>query len=90
MRLLLHGVCSLKDKRSIVKRIIGRTRSAFALSIAEVGEHDRLGAAAIGFALVGNDRSFVNSGLDGVINHIDRMGLAEIVDHTIEIISFNL
>jgi uncharacterized protein len=90
MRLLLHGVCSLKDKRSIVRRIIGRTRSAFDISIAEVGENDRPGNAVIGFAVVGNDRPFVNACLDSVVNHIERMCLADIVDHAIEIVSFNI
>ncbi len=89
MRLLLHGVFSLKEKRGIVRRIIGRTRSKFEISIAEVAENDNLQSAVIGFSLVGNDRSFINSGIDKVKNHIENLYLAEIIDCRFEIIHFN-
>ena len=87
LRFQLHGVFSLKEKRSIVKRIIGRTRSRFAVSIAEVGENDSLSGAEIGFCVVGNDRAFVNSSVDTILNHIEGLCLAELVDQTIEILN---
>ncbi len=90
LRLLLHGVFSLKEKRGIVKRIIGRTQSKFTVSIAEVADNDRLQSAVIGVSVVGNDRAFVNSRLDTIVGFIENLYLAEVVDHTIEIISLNL
>lgn len=87
MRLLLHGVFSLKQKRGIVRRIIGRTRSRHPISIAEVAQNDLLHSAVIGFCIVGNDRAFVNSSADTVCTFIDNLHLAEVVDQEIELIT---
>jgi hypothetical protein len=76
---------SLKEKRSVVKRIIHRTQQKFNVAIAEIEELDNPSAAVLGVVTVGNDRRFINSVLDHVVNHIDRIELAEIVDHSIEL-----
>lgn len=89
LRLILHGVFSLKEKRSIIKRIIGRVASKFSVSIAEVGENDFLQSSQIGFCMVGNNRAFINSCLDKVIDFIEDLYLAEIVDQYIEILNLN-
>jgi len=89
LRLALHGVFSLKEKRSILKKIIVRTRNKFPVSIAEVGDNDVLRSAKIGFSLVGNDRSYVNSLMDKVIDYIESLYLADIIDQQMEIMSFN-
>jgi len=76
---------SLKEKRSIVKSIIARTRNTFNAAVAEVdsnGIHER---AVIGFAFVGNDQRKVNSDMDKMIEFIDRLSLAEIIDSQMEI-----
>ena len=90
LRLLLHDVFSLKEKRSIIKRLTGRVREKFPVSIAEVGDLDVWQRSRIGFAVVGNDRAFVNEALDKIIDYIQRLYLADVVDQQIEIISFNL
>ena len=87
LRLFIHNVFSLKEKRSILKRIITRVHNKFMVSIAEVGDNDIRQSALIGFCMVGNDRSFVNACLDTIIDFIDELYLAEIVDQKIEIIS---
>ena len=89
LRLIFHGVFSLKEKRSLLKRIIGRVKSKFSVSIAEVGNSDLLQSADIGFSMTGNDRAYINSCLDKVINFIENLYLAEIVDQHIEIINVN-
>ncbi len=43
--------------------------------------------AEIGFALVGNNRSVINSKVDKVFNLTEKLGLAEIVDIEMEIIN---
>jgi len=43
----------------------------------------------IGFCMVGNDRHYINSGLDKILDFIESLYLAEIVDHRIEIININ-
>jgi len=76
----------LKGKRSVVKRLVSRTRQQFNVAMAEVEDQDVWQTAVLGFCVVGNDHRFVNSVLDKVIACIDGMGLAEIEDHAIEIL----
>ncbi len=87
LRLIFHGVFSLKEKRGLLKRIIGRVKSKFSVSIAEVGENDLLQSSMVGICMVGNDRAFINSCLDKTLNFIENLCLAEIVDHRIEIMN---
>lgn len=85
--LRLHGVNSLKEKRRIVKRVVNRIRNHFNASAAEVGENDIYRKAVIGFSLVGNAAGFINSKMDKVVNMVDEMGVAEIADMEMEIIT---
>jgi len=89
VRLLLHEVFSLKEKRGILKRIMGRVREKFPVSIAEVGDNDIWQSSLVGFCVVGNDRAYINSYLDRVLDYIESLYLAEVVDQQIEIVSFN-
>lgn len=86
--LRLHGVHSLKEKRKIIKSIINRTKNSFNASVAEVGANDQHERSEIGFAVVGNDQSTINSIIDKVFNKIDDMGLAEMMDTDYEIITY--
>ena len=85
--LALHGIHSLKEKRSVVKAILHRVTSKFHVSGAETGDMDMHQSAELGFAIVGNDRRFVNSMLDKILNHIEALGLAEVVGEDVEIIN---
>ena len=76
---------SLKEKRGVVKRIISRLRNQFNASVSEVADNDRHQWAKIGFSMVGNDVSLVNSKMDKLLNMVDEMMLAEVVDHEMEI-----
>lgn len=86
--LRLHECRSLKDKRRIVKSIIQKLRNNFNASVSEVGSNDMHQKAEIGIAMAGNDRQLMNSKLDKLINLIDEIGLAEIVDTEMEIINY--
>jgi len=79
---------SLKEKRGVVKRIVGRTRNKFNVSAAEVDELDNPGAAVLGIITVANDRQFINSVLNKIINFIDDLYLAEIIDQHMEITNY--
>ena len=83
----LHDCRSLKGKRKIVKSIIHRTRNQFNVSMAEIGSNDVYQRAEIGFALVGNNNRLVNSKLDKIINMTEALGLAELIDTELEIIT---
>lgn len=89
LRMIINGVSSLKEKRGVARRIIARVKNKFPVSIAEVEDNDLWQSLVIGFCMVGNDRSFVNSWLDKTIDFIENLYLAEIVDRRIEIMNIN-
>ena len=76
MRAHLHmqGIASLKQKRSIVKSLIGRLKSRFNISIAEVDHNDSKGSAVIAMAIVSNDTRFINQQLDKIIDFVNKDG----------------
>jgi hypothetical protein len=84
----LHDCNSLKGKRKIVKSIISRLRNTFNASVAEVGANDIYQRAEIGFTLAGNDRRRINSKADKMINFVEELGLAEVIDTEIEIFNY--
>ena len=71
-----------------MKSIIGRVKSKFNVSIAEVGKNDLWQSAQIGFCMAGNDRRFINSALDKVLHFIEELNSAEIIHAEMEIITF--
>lgn len=83
----LHDCRSLKSKRGIVRSIVSQIRNKFNVSAAEVGSNDAHKRAEIGFAMVGNDRKVVNAKIDKLLNMVDDLGLAEMVDTEMEIIN---
>ncbi|MBI5642426.1 MAG: DUF503 domain-containing protein [Deltaproteobacteria bacterium] len=85
--LIIHESHSLKDKRMVVKSIVEKVKNRFNVSIAEVGDNDVWQRAELGIAAVGNDRAFVNSVMDKVMNFIENLHLAEVIDQKIEIIN---
>jgi uncharacterized protein YlxP (DUF503 family) len=85
VELRLPGNDSLKGKRSVVRRIKERVKNTFNVSVAEVADLDTLQRAGLGIAFVSNDASHVHSTLSKVVNFIDRLYLAELVDYHIEV-----
>ena len=83
-------VRSLKEKRSILTKLIKRTQNEFNVSIAEVGEQDDWKRAKIGFSLVGNDSRLINAKVDYVFKFIEELHLAEVIGSKIEIVSVSL
>ncbi len=84
----IHESRSLKDKRGVLRSILRRTQNEFNISIAEVGENDDWKKGRIGFCMVGNDRSYINSKMDKALRFIDELYLAEIVSSKFEIINY--
>ena len=85
--LRLHECRSLKGKRKVVKSVIAQLRNNFNASVAEVGANDIYQRAEIGVSLVGNTKNLINSKLDKLFNLVDALGLAEIIDTEMEIIT---
>jgi uncharacterized protein YlxP (DUF503 family) len=70
LTLFLPEVHSLKEKRMVLRRVKDKAQQKFNLSIAEVGENDLWQRAALGLAVVGNDRRFVESALDEIVRFV--------------------
>ena len=83
----LHECHSLKEKRRTVKTVIARLRNNFNASVAEVADNDVHQRAVVGFSLVGNDPGLINSKIDKMFNLAEELGLAEVVDTEMELIS---
>ncbi|HOI94618.1 MAG TPA: DUF503 domain-containing protein [Syntrophobacter fumaroxidans] len=82
----LHGNQSLKDKRSVVKSLIEKSRHRFNVSVAEVADQDLHQKATIGIAVIGSDGRVINSVLDRIMAFMESLGLAELVAQEIELI----
>ena len=85
--LFVAGSHSLKEKRTVLRRLKDLVTQKFNASIAEVGENDVWQRAVVGLALVGNERRFVESQLDEVLSFI--RSKAEVLDETKELQSFS-
>lgn len=81
----LPGNDSLKGKRHAMRKIKERVKNHFNVSIAEVEDLDKLQRAGLGVAVVSNDLSYVHSTLSKVVNFIEHMYVAEILDYHIEV-----
>jgi uncharacterized protein YlxP (DUF503 family) len=72
--LSLHGITSLKEKRSIVKSVIGRLKSRFNISISEVDHQDSKAIAVLGIAIVSNEARFIEKQFDSILDFMRNDG----------------
>ncbi len=78
---------SLKDKRRVVKSILGRVRNQFNVSIAEVDPNESWRSAVLGMACVSNDAPYAHGLLTKVVEMIGNSRVdAQVADYTIEIL----
>ena len=73
-QMFLPGVSSLKEKRHIVKAVIGRLQSRFNVSISEVEHQDSHTSAVLGMAVVSNERAFIDQQLDAILGFMRNDG----------------
>ena len=76
---------SLKEKRSVLNKVIKRVQNEFNISIAQVGNLDNFNFAQIGFALAGNESRYINGKIDHLLRFIENMQVAEILNSKVEI-----
>ena len=86
LKLQIFEANSLKEKRHAIKSIIGRLKSRFNISIAEVGLNDSWQTTIIGFACVTNDSNHANEVISKVIKFIDGDSRVEIIEYNIELL----
>lgn len=88
LRIALHleAVNSLKEKRSIVQRLLARCRNRFPVSAAEVGDQDLWRSAELGMAMVSSSEALVAAQFERIEDEIEASGLAEIASVDVEYI----
>jgi uncharacterized protein YlxP (DUF503 family) len=79
---------SLKEKRMVLRSIKDRTRLKFNVAIAEVGAQDDWQECVLGFAVVANEKQFVQQMIDKIVSFIDGLALAKIVDDEKDIVNY--
>ncbi len=87
--LIIPQGSSLKGKRQVIRSLVTRVRNKFNVSISEVGRQDLWQRAHVGICLVGNDKQFINSSLDKIIDYIETMELVEVIRSEMEFLNFN-
>lgn len=87
--LILHAPQSLKEKRGIVQKLLGRCRSRFPISAAETGMQDLWQRAEVGISMVAAGEDVIRQTFDRVEEEILRSGLADIGDSTMEFLHFS-
>jgi uncharacterized protein len=91
---MIVGVCtielriresrSLKTKRQVIKSITSRVKNNFNVAIAEVDYQDKWQRALLGIAVVSTAMDHANGTLNKVVNFVESMYLAELLDYHIE------
>jgi len=84
IKFFLHGNRSLKDKRKIIKSMRDRVKNKFNVSISEIGDQDEWQSLQIGIAAVSSDSQYLDGLMTQVVEFIDNMHLAEMIDCNIE------
>ena len=72
--LSMQGITSLKQKRSIVKSLIGRLKSRFNISISEVDHNDIKTSAIVAIAIVSNDTGYIDQQFEMIFSFMRKDG----------------
>ena len=85
IQLRIEEAVSLKEKRSVLNKILKRAQNEFNVSIAQVGDLDEHHFAELGFALAGNDSRYISGKADHLLRFIGGLNVAEVLNSKIEI-----
>ena len=83
IELYLAEADSIKAKRRVANAVKSRLRARFNVSAAEVGDPDDHHSVCIGCVMVGVDPRHLRAQMEKVVRHVERLGLAEVVDDDI-------
>lgn len=87
LKLYAPWVHSLKEKRMIVRSLVGKVRSKFTISISEVEALDMHQTVILGLSIVTNETQIADTLLNQVISYIQENTEAELLDIDREIIT---
>ena len=82
--LAIYGAGSLKDKRRVVRSVKDRIGHKFNVSVAEIAELDFCQKAVMGFAMVSNDRQYIEKCLNKIVDQLRWARDASLMDDQVE------
>jgi len=88
VELQLYSPQSLKEKRSVVRKILGRCRERFPVSCAESGLHEPWQRSELGFTVVGSDDESFDALFGKIEEEIIRTGMAEICTRSCDVFHY--
>ncbi len=68
-----------------MKSILGKVRSKFDVSIAEIGDQDKWQRCSLGYAVVTNESGHAHRMLESVVDYVEKLHLAEVTEYNVEI-----
>jgi len=86
--LRLHGPQSLKQKRSVIQKVLARCRNRFPASCAEVGHQDLWQRTLLGFAIISSSEQVVAPILTRIEDEVLASGELDLVNADTEIIHY--
>lgn len=87
IQLRIPESASLKEKRSVLNKVIKRAQNKFNISIVQAGELERRNFAQLGFAFAGGESRYVDGQVNHLISFIENLNVAEIMDSQVEIMA---
>lgn len=85
--LMLPQASSLKDRRRVVKSVIGRVRTRYNVAIADVDGHEVWSGVTLGIVCVSTESGHAHAMLERVVRAIEHERLdADLLDYSIEIL----
>jgi len=84
VKLHIPACHSLKEKRSLIKRLISLVRARHNIAVAEIGDHDAWQSARLGLVTINNESGHTDRVLQRVIGEIGRFDGCELLDYQIE------
>lgn len=79
-RLRLFGITNLKEKRSLLKKLINEIRTKFNVSICETGKNDSKTWSELGVAIVSSAKDVLDSMIEDITTLIENTQGLEVVE----------
>ncbi|MCF7886644.1 MAG: DUF503 domain-containing protein [Candidatus Marinimicrobia bacterium] len=81
---IIPAIGSLKEKRSLIRKLKNRVRNDFNVSVAEIGNLNNFGKGMIGFTTLSKDGNVPQKVLNRVEEYIDKHFNIIVTDRLIE------
>lgn len=79
-------VCSLKEKRMVVKSLVEKTRHKFNAAVAEVDRQEEHKNIVIGFVCVTNEKRHAESMIQHILDFMEKNTEAELISAEYEVL----